>query len=215
MRMRPPSLLVEVGTRHSTRWFARAATDSGHPTRVVAIDPAPRARLAGLRIEIIRSTVQDAGDAPFAALAAGDMLSIDGRHVLMPGTDVDFLFNRVLPLLTAGVPVHIHDVLLPQRYPAEWAWRGYNEQLAVWAMLQMGDEIASARIEAAVPSAISSPDIRLPCPVRSAFTWRSRCWRSASSSAGLGTRSTRQARVSPRLSASSSGSAARGPAGRI
>ena len=136
MRVRPPSLLVEVGSGHSTRWFARAAADSGHPTRVIAIDPAPRATLAGLRIEIIRSKVQDAGDAPFAGLAAGDMLSIDGGHVLTPGTDVDFLLNRVLPLLPAGVLVHIHDVFLPEGYPAEWAWRGYNEQLAVAAMLQ-------------------------------------------------------------------------------
>lgn len=133
--VRAPSLLVEVGSGHSTRWFARAAADAGHPMRMIAVDPAPRATLAGLRVEIIRSTVQDAGHAPFAGLAAGDVLSIDGSHVLMPGTDVDFLLNRVLPLLPAGVLVHIHDVFLPEGYPAEWAWRGYNEQLAVAPML--------------------------------------------------------------------------------
>ena len=132
---RAPSLLVEVGSGHSTRWFARAAADAGHPTRVIAIDPAPRATLAGLCVEIVLSTVQEAGDAPFAGLAAGDVLSIDGSHVLMPGTDVDFLLNRVLPLLPAGVLVHIHDVFLPEGYPAGWAWRGYNEQLAVAALL--------------------------------------------------------------------------------
>jgi hypothetical protein len=135
MHVRAPSLLVEVGSGHSTRWFARAAADAGHPTRVIAIDPAPRVTLAGLRIEIIRSTVQEAGEAPFAGLAPGDVLSIDGSHVLMPGTDVDVLLNRVLPLLPAGVLVHIHDVFLPEGYPPEWAWRGYNEQLAVAAML--------------------------------------------------------------------------------
>jgi hypothetical protein len=135
MRERPPRLLVEVGPGHSTRWFARAPADAGHPTCVIAIDPAPRATFVGLPIEIIRSTVQDAGHAPFAGLAAGDVLSIDGSHVLMPGTDVDFLLNRVLPRLPAGVLVHIHDVFLPEGYPPEWAWRGYNEQLAVAPML--------------------------------------------------------------------------------
>lgn len=136
MRVRTPALLVEVGSGHSTRWFARAATDGGHATRIVAIDPAPRATVAGLAIELVRTTVQEAGEAPFAALAVGDVLSIDGSHVLMPGTDVDVLFNRVLPVLPSGVLVHIHDVFLPEGYPAEWAWRGYNEQLAVAVMLQ-------------------------------------------------------------------------------
>jgi Methyltransferase domain len=136
LRARSPSLLVEVGSGHSTRWFARAAADTGHSTRIVAIDPAPRATLAGLDLELVRSTVQDAGETPFAALAAGDVLSIDGSHVLMPGTDVDLLLNGVLPVLPAGALVHIHDIFLPEGYPAEWAWRGYNEQLAVAAMLQ-------------------------------------------------------------------------------
>jgi Methyltransferase domain len=136
IQARAPGLLVEVGSGHSTRWFARAAADAGHATRIVAIDPAPRATVAGLSVELVRSTVQGAGEAPFAALAAGDVLSIDGSHVLMPGTDVDILLNRVLPLLPAGVLVHIHDVFLPEGYPAEWAWRGYNEQLVVAVMLQ-------------------------------------------------------------------------------
>jgi hypothetical protein len=134
--LRAPNLLIEVGSGHSTRWFARAAADAGHPTRLIAIDPAPRATLAGLHVEIVRSAVQEARGAPYSGLAAGDVLSIDGSHVLMPGTDVDFLLNRVLPALPAGVFVHIHDVFLPEGYPAEWAWRGYNEQLALPAMLQ-------------------------------------------------------------------------------
>ena len=74
----------------------------------------------------------------FAPLIAGDVLFIDSSHLLMPGTDVDVLFNRVLPRLPAGVFVHIHDVFLPDAYPAAWDWRGYNEQLGVAALLQGG-----------------------------------------------------------------------------
>ena len=56
----------------------------------------------------------------------------------MPGTDVDWLLNRVLPGLAPGVLVHFHDVFLPDPYPRSWAWRGYNEQQAIGALLQGG-----------------------------------------------------------------------------
>jgi hypothetical protein len=40
--------------------------------------------------------------------------------------------------LAAGVLVHVHDIFLPDAYPPEWAWRGYNEQLLVGALIQGG-----------------------------------------------------------------------------
>lgn len=134
-----PSRIVEVGCGHSTRFFARAADDGGLNTRITAIDPAPRADLAGLeRVELRRATLQDAGEAPFEALAAGDILAIDSSHILMPGSDVDSLLNRILPSLPAGVYVHIHDIFLPDPYPANWEWRGYNEQLGVAPLITGG-----------------------------------------------------------------------------
>ena len=133
-----PRLLIEVGSGHSTRFFSRAVADAGLATRILAIDPAPRAPLAGLDIELITATVQTAGLAPFERLQAGDVLSIDSSHILMPGSDVDFLLNQVLPGLTPGVVVHIHDIFLPDDYPPAWAWRAYNEQLGVAAMLHGG-----------------------------------------------------------------------------
>ncbi len=133
-----PRRIVEVGSGHSTRFLARAAADGGTGSRITAIDPAPRADIAGLDVEIIRAPVQQAGEAPFAALDGGDFLVIDSSHVLMPGTDVDFLLNQVLPRLAAGVLVHIHDIFLPDGYPRDWDWRGYNEQQAVAAILAGG-----------------------------------------------------------------------------
>jgi hypothetical protein len=133
-----PARIVEVGSGHSTRFFARAIADARLSTRLTAIDPAPRATLAGLSVEWLRDAVPNVGMAPFAALASGDFLIIDSSHVLMPGSDVDFLINRVLPLLPLGVLVHLHDVFLPDDYPAEWDWRGYNEQLAIAALLAGG-----------------------------------------------------------------------------
>jgi hypothetical protein len=144
-----PLRIVEVGSGHSTRFLCRAVRDGRFDTEVTAIDPAPRANIDGLGARVIRGTVQRAGTAPFEALAPSDVLFIDSSHILMPGTDVDFLFNRVLPTLPGGVLIHIHDVFLPDDYPAEWEWRGYNEQLGVAALFQGGyDLIWSSRYAA-------------------------------------------------------------------
>ncbi len=133
-----PAHIVEIGSGHSTRFYARAVRDGGLETEITCIDPAPRADIARLGAEIIRAPVQHAGLDAFGRLAAGDFLVIDSSHILMPGTDVDLLFNVVLPELPAGVRVHIHDIFLPDDYPESWGWRGYNEQQGVAALLQGG-----------------------------------------------------------------------------
>lgn len=130
-----PRRIVEVGSGHSTRFFARAATDGKTATQLTAIDPAPRATLSGLPIELVRLRVQDAGNAPFAQLRGGDFLVIDSSHKMEPGSDVQLLIDHVLPALAAGVYVHFHDIFLPGEYPESWAWRRYSEQPAVASLL--------------------------------------------------------------------------------
>jgi hypothetical protein len=134
-----PCRIVEIGSGHSTRFLARVLADAGINADLVAIDPAPRADISSLpSVRLIPRAVHQAELAIFGSLAPGDVLFIDSSHVLMPGSDVDFLFNRVLPELPPGVVVHIHDVLLPDDYPRAWAWRNYNEQLAVVPLLTGG-----------------------------------------------------------------------------
>ena len=62
-RRRPPRRAVEVGSGHSTRFLLRALLDGGAEAEVTAIDPAPRADLAGLgdRLKLLRRTVQEVG----------------------------------------------------------------------------------------------------------------------------------------------------------
>jgi hypothetical protein len=135
-RVEKPVRIVEIGSGHSTRFFARAVRDGDLSTEIIAIDPAPRADLDGLSsVRLHRMLLQDAPEAVFATLAPGDILSIDSSHILMPGSDVDYLLNRILPILPTGIIVHIHDMFLPDGYPADWEWRGYNEQLGVAAIL--------------------------------------------------------------------------------
>ena len=127
-----PRRIVEVGTGHSTRFFCRAAADGGLDTEILSIDPAPRAAPGDApQLRALAMPVQQEGIDAFQGLGAGDILSIDSGHVLMPGSDVDFLLNAVFPVLPSGVLVHLHDIFLPDPYPAAWEWRGYNEQSAV------------------------------------------------------------------------------------
>jgi hypothetical protein len=133
-----PARVVEVGSGHSTRFLARARADGGLSCEITAIDPAPRADIAALDLQVLRRTLQEVGESPFDALDAGDMLLVDSSHVLMPGSDVDFLLGRVLPRLPAGVTVAFHDIFLPDDYPPEWTWRGYNEQQGLMGLLTGG-----------------------------------------------------------------------------
>lgn len=136
VRERKPRHIVEVGSGHSTRVLAKA---SGGVGEIVAIDPSPRADIAGLPgVRVVLSTVQAAPAEIFADLGAGDVLFIDSSHILMPGSDVDVLFGRVLPGLPKGALVHIHDIFLPFDYPAIWGWRNYNEQQGVLPLLTSG-----------------------------------------------------------------------------
>ncbi|MGQ0582451.1 MAG: class I SAM-dependent methyltransferase [Reyranella sp.] len=136
VRERKPRRIVEVGSGHSTRILARAECGVGE---IMAIDPMPRTDIVGLPgVRIVPSTLQAAPADLFDGLKAGDVLFIDSSHILMPGSDVDILFNRVLPSLPMGVLVHIHDIFLPFDYPAIWGWRNYNEQQGVVPLLATG-----------------------------------------------------------------------------
>lgn len=136
VRERKPRHIVEVGSGHSTRLLSKALGGVGE---ILAIDPAPRADIADLPgVRVKSSTLQAAPDKVFDGLVQGDVLFIDSSHILMPGSDVDILLNRVLPRLPSGTLVHIHDIFLPFDYPSIWGWRAYNEQQGVVPLLTSG-----------------------------------------------------------------------------
>jgi len=138
VRETKPRRIVEVGSGHSTRFLARAVADGGLDTRITAIDPRPRASIAGLKVEFLPIPVQESDRKIFDELQPGDILFIDSSHQVRPGNDVDFLLGKVIPALPAGARVHFHDIFLPDDYPADWAWRRYDEQAAVAALIEQG-----------------------------------------------------------------------------
>lgn len=138
VRLTQPARILEIGSGHSTRFLARAVRDGALATEITCIDPAPRAAIAALPVTHHASTLAEADANLLESLAPGDLLFIDSSHIAMPGSDVDRLLLDLLPRLPGGVLIHIHDIPLPDAYPASWRWRGYNEQLLVGCLLQGG-----------------------------------------------------------------------------
>ena len=138
VRTEKPARIVEIGSGHSTRFLARAVSDEGLATVVTCIDPNPRATLVGLNVRHEARLLGDEDRALLSGLGPGDLLFVDSSHVAMPGTDVDRLALDILPRLAPGLLIHLHDIFLPGAYPPAWAWRGYNEQLLVGALLSGG-----------------------------------------------------------------------------
>ncbi|GGO77218.1 hypothetical protein GCM10011348_06230 [Marinobacterium nitratireducens] len=166
-RLLKPARIIEVGSGHSSRFFYRALRDGGLDCRLTAIDPAPRADLEQLPIELLRRPLQRCDLSLFDTLESGDILFVDSSHLLLPGSDVDWLLNRVWPALAEGVLVHFHDILLPDDYPATWRWRGYNEQQGVAPLLGGAAEPlwASHYVVTRMGDALSrSPLAALPMP---------------------------------------------------
>jgi Methyltransferase domain len=136
---RRPARYVEIGSGHSTRFARRAIADTGSPTTITSIDPAPRAEIEGLCDTVHRCALQDAPLEIFGELAAGDVVLVDGSHVAHMSSDVTVLFTEVLPRVAPGVLVGIDDVFLPWDYPATWAGRWYAEQYLLAVLLLSGD----------------------------------------------------------------------------
>jgi predicted O-methyltransferase YrrM len=130
VRLNKPKTIIEVGSGHSTRFMYRAAKDEGISPALYSIDPVPRKNIDELCTKIRRTTAEKVPEEFYLKLKPGDILFIDGSHVAMSGTDVDYLLGRVLPRISSGVLVHFHDVFLPNGYPdnTNWRWWSYNEQ---------------------------------------------------------------------------------------
>jgi hypothetical protein len=139
IRTLAPKTYLEVGSGNSTMFCKRAVSDHRLDTRIVSIDPVPRADVDSLCDEVIRSGVESVDPSVFDRLGAGDILFIDGSHQTFMNSDVTVLWMDVIPRLAPGVVVELHDVFLPYDYPPEWSSRYYSEQYLLAASLLAGN----------------------------------------------------------------------------
>lgn len=133
--IRGSRLYVEIGSGNSTKFVRRSITDHGLATRIVSIDPNPRAEIDRLCDEVIRQPLEEVDLAVFDAVAPGDVVMFDGSHRCFQNSDVTVFFLEVLPRLRPGVLVYIDDIFLPYDYPPAWAARHYSEQYVLAAAM--------------------------------------------------------------------------------
>jgi len=140
-----PKRVIEIGSGYTSamfldtneRWFENAID-------LTFIEPYPDLLYSLLkegdleRVNVLPVRLQDVDLSIFQALDAGDILFIDSTHVSRVGSDVNTLFFKVLPLIKAGVYVHVHDVFYPFEYPKVWILEGraWNEIYLLRAFLE-------------------------------------------------------------------------------
>lgn len=132
---RNPATYLEVGSGHSTRFARRTIAEHGLRTRIVSIDPEPRAAIDALCDEVVRERAETVDLTVYDQLGADDILFIDNSHRCLQNSDATVMFLDVLPRLASGVIVEIHDITLPEDYPKDWFDRAYSEQYLLAAYL--------------------------------------------------------------------------------
>jgi hypothetical protein len=123
-----PNKYLEVGSGYSTKVAYKAKKEQNLGTKIISIDPYPRAEIDSLADVVIRKPFEDIDLGIIGELEAHDILFIDNSHRILPNSDSMVFFLEILHKLKKGVVVHIHDVYLPYDYPQFMCDRFYSEQ---------------------------------------------------------------------------------------
>lgn len=144
IRLRKPSLVIEIGSGFSTLAASKALSknaENGVKGRIVCIEPFPKPWLREIPHvqEVLARPAQEFDAGWFnRTLRDGDLLFIDSTHVVKTGSDCAHLYLRVLPFLEHRLLLHAHDIFLPFGYPREWVEDRsihWNEQYILYALL--------------------------------------------------------------------------------
>lgn len=139
---RNPSVYFEIGSGNSTKFARRAILDNDLRTRIISLDPQPRASIDSLCDEIIRTPCEDAPISLFEKLPNDTIFFADNSHRSFQNSDVTVFFTEILPSLPRGCIWGLHDISLPYDYSWEESYRYYNEQylLLVYLLGGGGDD---------------------------------------------------------------------------
>jgi predicted O-methyltransferase YrrM len=164
-----PKRIVEIGSGMSTFVIANALRDQHlAETNFTCIEPflPEYLRLNRETIsEIIERPLQEVPIERFSELEANDILFIDSTHVVRFDSDVVYEILEILPVLKAGVIIHIHDIFLPDDYPEAWLKRHryfWSEQYMLQAFLSMNPHFKIEIPVHAVKQMLPSDDILQP-----------------------------------------------------
>jgi hypothetical protein len=136
-----PRRYLEIGSGFSTKFARRAIRDHALPTRIVSIDPEPRAEIDAICDEVVRYPLEDVPPAVFESVTTEDLVFIDGSHRAFQGSDATVFFTEILPALPLGTLVGVHDIFLPADYPPAWLDWYLSEQYLLACWLLGGDRL--------------------------------------------------------------------------
>ncbi|MGD0102980.1 MAG: class I SAM-dependent methyltransferase [Rhodopila sp.] len=135
LALRNPRAYVEIGSGNSTKFARQAIKDHALRTKIISIDPSPRAEIDQLCDRTIRQACEDVETSFFESLTSEDVLFADNSHRSFQNSDVTVFFMEVLPALPKGTLVGLHDIFLPDDYIRGWEDRYYNEQYLLAAYI--------------------------------------------------------------------------------
>lgn len=143
IRVVKPRRIIEIGSGNSTLMAVRAtrknkADDPAYACEHICIEPYEMPWLESTGVTVVRQKVETLELSYFARLQANDILFIDSSHIIRPQGDVLFEYLQLLPTLSPGVIVHIHDIFSPKNYLQKWLQedtRFWNEQYLLEAFL--------------------------------------------------------------------------------
>ena len=147
IRYYKPRKVFEIGCGSSTRIIQlaldRNERENGISFEHICVEPYEQPWLTEFaRTTVIRDRIE-ALDIDWATeLGNGDLLFIDSSHIIRPQGDVLTEYLEILPRLSEGVFIHIHDIFTPRDYPAKWvidSVRFWNEQYLMEALISDTD----------------------------------------------------------------------------
>jgi len=138
-----PGRIIEIGSGNSTLMAISAIRKNSeeapeYKCEHICIEPYENPWLEKTGVSVIRKKVEDVELAFFSQLQENDILFIDSSHVIRPQGDVLFEYLQILPSLSKGVIVHVHDIFSPKNYPKLWLTdmvKLFNEQYLLEAFL--------------------------------------------------------------------------------
>jgi hypothetical protein len=139
-----PRRYIEIGSGNSTRFVRRAILDFNLRTKIISIDPQPRAEIDAICDDVVRRPSEDVEQAFWESIGGDDILFVDNSHRCFQNSDVSVFFTDILPVLKPGTIYGLHDIFLPLDYPRDWLGRFYNEQYMLLSYLEggaRGDEV--------------------------------------------------------------------------
>jgi hypothetical protein len=141
-----PKKIIEIGSGYSTC----LAIDVNkiyfqNNIEIYAVEPYPDLviQLTGSDAPtLINKKIQEVDLLTFDQLDENDILFIDSSHVLKAGSDLNYIFFKIIPRLKKGVLIHFHDIFDKFKYPLNWIteyYRGWNEVYALKLFLMYNE----------------------------------------------------------------------------